>query len=81
MLSLTINQVLQAEQWTIDHPYRLYVIRDGDTTLYVGLSRVRICFWFYGHLIPFLDMSPLAACSPLRENTREKTHWDKGVLL
>lgn len=39
MLSLPINQVLKAEEWTMEHLYRLYVIRDGDTILYVGLSR------------------------------------------
>lgn len=39
MLTQTVKQVVTAEQWTMDHVYRLYVIRDGDTILYVGLSR------------------------------------------
>lgn len=39
MLTQTVKQVVTSEQWTIDHAYRLYVVRDGDTTLYVGLSR------------------------------------------
>jgi hypothetical protein len=36
MLTSTVKQILNAEDWTIDHLYRLYVIRESDIIFYVG---------------------------------------------
>jgi hypothetical protein len=38
MLVLTIEQVLALEGWIFDHPYCLYVVRDGETIFSVGRS-------------------------------------------
>jgi hypothetical protein len=38
MLTITIEHVLASEDWAFDHPYCLYVVRDGE---FFGKSHVQ----------------------------------------